>query len=262
MLRRRPPPRPSPSILPTSFADEGLVLRRRTFGDADRILVVLTREHGKLSVLARGVRRAKARNGAGLDLLARSQMMLIPGRNLAVLAQARQLGGSPAPNDLVRLACAGVLAELVDATLEDGHPDARVYDILAEAAARLASPARDPRLDLALAAFSLAAVGGYLPDLNRCVGCGEALQDRVGMFVPNLGGVVQGGCASGPDLAVPCAAVTLRVLRRMAAADEATVVRLRWTADLRDQVETILVAHLEHHLDRPLKSARVLAEIR
>ncbi len=74
--------------MPASFADEGLVLRRRTFGDADRILVVLTREHGKLSVLARGVRRAKARNGAGLDLLARSQMMLIPGRNMAVLAEA------------------------------------------------------------------------------------------------------------------------------------------------------------------------------
>ena len=238
------------------------MLRRRTFGDADRILVVLTREHGKLSVLARGVRRAKARNGAGLDLLARSQMMLIPGRNLAVLAQARQLGGSPAANDLVRLACAGVLAELVDATLEEGHPDSRVYDILAEAAARLASPARDPRLELALAAFSLAAVGGYLPELNRCAGCGQALQDRAGLFVPNLGGVVQGDCSPGPAAALPCAAVTLRVLRRMAAADEAMVSRLRWTAELRDQLETILIAHLEHHLDRPMKAARVLAEIR
>jgi len=248
--------------LPGSFSDEGLVLRRRTFGDADRILVVLTREHGKLSVLARGVRRAKARNGAGLDLLARSQMMLIPGRNLAVLAQARQLGAAPAASDLVQLACAGVLAELVDATLEEGHPDPRVYDILAEAAARLADPARNPRLDLALAAFSLAAVGGYLPELNSCAGCGEPLQDRSGIFVPNLGGVVQGACAAGPAAGVACAGVTLRVLRRMAAADEATLTRLRWTSELRDQVETILVAHLEHHLDRPMKAAAVLAEIR
>lgn len=248
--------------MPGSFADEGIVLRRRTFGDADRILVVLTRDHGKLSVLVRGARRAKARNGAGLDLLARSQMMLIPGRNLAVLAQARQVGGSPAASDLVRLACAGVLAELVDATLEEGHPEPRVYDIMAEAAARLSSPVRDPRMELALAAFSLAAVGGYLPELNRCAGCGEALQDRAGQFVPHLGGVVQGDCSPGPVPAVACAAPTLRVLRRMAAADEATVSRLRWTTELRDQVETILITHLEHHLDRPMKAARVLAEIR
>jgi hypothetical protein len=48
----------------------------------------------------------------------------------------------------------------------------------------------------------------------------------------------------------------------MAAADEATVRRLRWTNPLRDQVEAILIAHLEHHLDRPMKAARVLADLR
>jgi DNA repair protein RecO (recombination protein O) len=238
------------------------VLRRRTYGDADRVLVILTRDHGKLSVMARGVRRARARNGPGLDLLSRSQLMLIPGRNMAVLAQARPLGAGLAADDLIRLACAGVLAELVDATVEEGHPEPRVYDVLAEVAARLADPSSDARVELALAAFTLASVGGYQPELNRCVGCGQPLQDRVGQFVPTMGGVLQDGCSLEGAASLPCSAVTLRVLRRMAAADEVTVKRLRWTDPIRDQVEAILVAHLEHHLDRPMKAARVLAELR
>ena len=248
--------------MPASFADEGVVLRRRTYGDADRVLVILTREHGKLSVMARGVRRPRARNGPGLDLLSRSQLMLIPGRNMAVLAQARPLGAGLAADDLVRLACAGVLAELVDATVEEGHPETRVYDVLAEVAARLADPGSDARMELALAAFTLASVGGYQPELNRCVGCGQPLQDRDGQFVPTMGGVLQDGCSPDGAASLPCSAVTLRVLRRMAAADEVTVKRLRWTDPIRDQVEAILIAHLEHHLDRPMKAARVLAELR
>ncbi len=237
------------------------MLRRRTYGDADRILVVLTRDHGKISVLARGVRRAKAHNQAGLDLLARSQLMLIPGRNMATLAQARPMEVGSAPAELVRLACAGVLAELVDATVEEGRPEPRVYEILAEASARLASAAADPRLALALAAFALAVAGGYQPDLNSCMGCGEALGNDNGEFLPSLGGVVQGRCM-GRAAARPCSAATLRVLRRMSVADEATVVRLRWTPTLRDELEAILIAHLEHHLDRPMRAARVLADVR
>jgi len=237
------------------------VLRRRTYGDADRILVVLTRGHGKMSILAKGVRRAKARNQAGLDLLARSQLMLIPGRNMATLAQARPMDGGSAAADLVRLACAGVLAELVDATVEEGRPEPRVYDILAEASARLARAESDPRLALALAAFALAVAGGYQPDLHSCMGCGDALANQDGEFLPSLGGVVQGDCM-GRAAALPCQAATLRVLRRMAVADEATVVRLRWTPALRDELEAILIAHLEHHLDRPMRAARVLAEAR
>lgn len=236
------------------------MLRRRAFGDADRILVVLTRDHGKLSVLAKGLRRARARNAAGMDLLARSRLQLIPGRSLAVLAQARPLGASLSGADPVRLACASVLAELVDATVEEGHPEPRVYEILAEASTRIGVAAADPRLALSLAAFALAAAGGYQPELTTCVACGRELENRDGTFVAALGGVVQGECqVRAPGL--PCGAATLRVLRRMAVADEATVLRLRWQPSLRDEVQAILIAHLEHHLDRPIRAARVLVEL-
>lgn len=248
--------------MPDLVSDEGIVLRRRAFAEADRILVVFTREQGKISVLARGARRAKARNAAGLDLLTRSELLLVPGRNMAVLAQARAIGLPWPGSDIVRTACGGVLAELVDATLEEGHPDPELYQLVVEARERIANLSCDARLELALSSFQIAATGGYLPELRHCAVCGEELQDRDGGFLPAMGGMVQGGCWSSQPEVLPCSAVALRVLRRMEAGDLLTLRRLRWSDPLRDEVEAILLAHLEHHLDRPLKSARILAEFR
>jgi DNA repair protein RecO (recombination protein O) len=243
-------------------SDEGIVLRRRAFAEADRILVIITRDHGKISVLARGARRAKARNAAGLDLLTRSELLMVPGRGMAVLTQARAVGLPWPGSDIVRTACGGVLAELVDATLEEGHPEPELYRLVCEARERMADPGGSARLELALAAFQIAAAGGYRPELHRCAGCGDELQDRDGGFMPSLGGMVQGDCWMVQPGALSCSAATLRVLRRMEAGDWSTLRRLRWSDLLRDQAEAILLAHLEHHLDRPLKAARILAEFR
>lgn len=248
--------------MPDLVSDEGIVLRRRTFAEADRILVIFTRDQGKLSALARGTRRAKARNAAGLDLLTRSELLLVPGRNMAVVAQARAVGLPWPGSDIVRTACGGVLAELVDATLEEGHPDPELYQLIAATRERMADLSCDARLELALSSFQIAAMGGYLPELRRCAICGEELQDRDGGFLPAMGGVVQGGCWNSQLGVLPCSAPALRILRRMEAGDLPLLRRLRWSEPLRDEVEAILLAHLEHHLDRPLKSARILTEFR
>lgn len=248
--------------MPELVSDEGIVLRRRTFSEADRILVIFTREQGKLSVLARGARRAKARNAAGLDLLTRSELLLVPGRSMVVVAQARAVGLPWPGSDILRTACGGVLAELVDATLEEGHPEPELYQLIAAARERMADPSRDVRLELALISFQIAALGGYLPELRRCSSCGEELEDRDGGFLPALGGMVQAGCWIAQPGLLPCSSSALRILRRMEAGDLETLRRIRWSDSLRDEVESILLAHLEHHLDRPLKAARILAEFR
>ena len=77
--------------MPTYQAD-AIVLRRLDYGEADRIVTLLTREHGKLAAIAKGARRGKSRVSGSLDLFERSTMMLAKGRNLDVVAQvaARQ----------------------------------------------------------------------------------------------------------------------------------------------------------------------------
>src|SRR5205807_2276546 len=77
--------------MPTYQAD-AIVLHRLDYGDADRILTLLTREYGKLAAIAKGSRRSKARVGSSLDLFGRSRMMLAKGKNLDVVAQVERRG--------------------------------------------------------------------------------------------------------------------------------------------------------------------------
>src|ERR1700694_200561 len=77
--------------MPT-YQAAAIVLHRLDYGDADRILTLLTREHGKLAAIAKGARRSKTRVGSSLDLFGRSRMMLAKGRNLDVVAQVERRG--------------------------------------------------------------------------------------------------------------------------------------------------------------------------
>src|SRR5437588_542138 len=137
------------AAMPTYQAD-AIVLRRLDYGEADRILTLLTREHGKLAVIAKGARRAKARSAGSLDLFARSRMMLAKGRNLDVVAQVQRIGDvRHISGDLQRTAYASLVAEVVDKVVEDRHPVDDIFELVVATLGRLNSPARSSRADAA-----------------------------------------------------------------------------------------------------------------
>src|SRR5437899_12065841 len=129
-----------------TYTDEGIVLRRVDYGEADRIVTVLTREHGKIGVIARGARRPQSRLASRTDLFVRSRMQLAKGRGeLDVLTQAEPLAAPAMTHDGRGAACASLCAELTDRVLENHHADTEIYMLVAAALRACADPARDPR---------------------------------------------------------------------------------------------------------------------
>ena len=70
------------------FKTEGIILRRRDFGEADRILTVFSLHRGKISVIAKGVRRITSRRAGNVELLNRVQMFLYPGKQFLILIRS------------------------------------------------------------------------------------------------------------------------------------------------------------------------------
>lgn len=68
------------------YRDEGVVLRTSKLGEADRIITILTRGHGKIRAVAKGVRRTKSRFGARLEPFMRVDVLIAEGRSLDVLS--------------------------------------------------------------------------------------------------------------------------------------------------------------------------------
>jgi DNA repair protein RecO (recombination protein O) len=247
--------------MPTYEAD-AIVLHRLDYGEADRILTLLTREHGKLAAIAKGARKGKARSGA-LDLFTRSHMMLAKGHNLDVVAQVERRGDvRHISGDLQRTASACLVAEVVDKVLEDRHPVSDLFDLVVVTLDQLNGLSRSPRADTAWFLMRILDLLGYQPQLLDCPSCSRPLPEAAGWFSPLLGGVLCATCAAHDQAGSPVSVNALKVLRLMAAGDGEVYERLRLSEALLHEVEAALEGQLEYHLDRRIKSLDFLRSTR
>lgn len=247
--------------MPT-YVTEGVVLRRIDYGEADRILTVLTREHGKIGVIARGARKANSRLAAHTDLFARSRMQLAHGRGeLEVLTQAETIGSAAPLTDARRATCAAVCAELADRVLESNHPDAETFDLVADALSDCTDVTRDPRTALVWLTRRLIDRLGYAPQLHGCASCGQTLEEASARFSAVAGGLLCDRCAPADPGTVECSVRVIKVLRVAAAGDATLYRRLLLDEASLATLEEVAECELAQHLDRQLRSLTVLRAI-
>lgn len=236
------------------------MLRKLDYGEADRIFTFLTREHGKIGAIAKGVRRQESKLGPSLELYGHVDLLLAKGRgDLDVVAQVQRLPGLRIPGDVEVMSHAALIAELAERVCEDRHPVDGVYELTVMALDELARET-DPRR--ASAYFMMAALDllGYAPQLAACASCEKPLAAKPASFSAAAGGFLCDSCAMPGMRQVPLAAI--KVLRLMASGDIATYRRLKLEPMLIDAIEGVLTTQLEHHLDRRLKSLQFLHQMR
>lgn len=157
-----------------SYRTTGIVLGRTNFGEADRIISVLTPDHGKLRVVARGVRKIRSKVAGHVEPFSRVELMLAQGRNLDVITSARLLEYPHGlADDYGRLARAFALVQLADRLTPEGHAQPELFELMAVVLEELRRPAA-PELVEAYAKLRVLAILGYRPQLEVCVGCGAA----------------------------------------------------------------------------------------
>lgn len=114
-----------------TFGTEGIIVKRKNFGEADRILTVITPFKGKISVLAKGVRRITSRRGGNVELLNQVKLHIFQGSGLGVLTEAESLQTFPKiKNDLILSSYGSHVAELADRLSAENQPNPAVYNLL------------------------------------------------------------------------------------------------------------------------------------
>src|SRR5918993_1416321 len=169
--------------MPGSLKTEAIVLRGIKYGEADRVLHLYTPERGRVSAIAKGVRRAKSRFGGRLEPFFRLNLVLYEGRSdLMTVTSAETIAGHP------RLREHGAAL--------DGAPHAGVYHLLANQLALLdREPASATRATALAFRLKLLLAAGFAPHLASCASCGEP-EHLVG-FSGAAGGVVCAACEAG-----------------------------------------------------------------
>lgn len=246
-----------------SFVDDAIVLRRVNYGEADRVLTVLTREHGKVGVIARGSRKAGAKMASQTDLLAQARMQFSSGRgSLLTLTQAQLTSTATVISDPIRMACAGLIAEMADAVLETDHADSDAYDLIAAAISDALTATADPRTAVIWCARRLIDRLGYSPELWNCVGCREQLPEAIAWFSASGGGLLCHSCAVYDATAIECTVRAIKVLRCVSHGDAELYHRLRLDDDTITTLENVVERELAHHLERRLRSLDVVRALR
>ena len=153
------------------YRDRALVVRTYDFGEADRIIVLLTRNHGVKRGVAKGVRRAKSRFGSRLQHFVDIDVQLYPGRNLESITGADTVAfyGSGIIDDYERYTAACAALETAERLAHDGDP--WLFDHLTETLARMQTTDHPT---VVLDAFLLQAMthAGWAPSLFDCAQCG------------------------------------------------------------------------------------------
>jgi DNA repair protein RecO (recombination protein O) len=174
---------------------EAIVLRSMRFGEADRILHVFSPDRGRLSAIAKGVRRARSRFGGRLEPYFRLRLVLYQGRSdLLTVTSAETLAGHPRLREHAGgLDGAARACEAVGRLFDDGDPHPGAYHLLANHLAILdARPERATRANALAFRLKLMLAAGFAPQLSACAACGE--REHLAGFSGAAGGVVCPAC--------------------------------------------------------------------
>ncbi|MFN8472926.1 MAG: DNA repair protein RecO [Anaerolineae bacterium] len=247
------------------YRTEAIVLKRQDFGEADRLLTILTRERGKLRVIAKGARRTSSRKAGHVELFSQSQLLLAKGRNMDLVTQAQAVTSHPSLyTDLLRYTYASYMAELVDKFLEEEDPHGEVYDLLRESLAALVADGSDAQLALLMRFYELRLLGlvGFQPSLFHCAHCQSPLAAEDQYFSAMAGGALCPNCRSLEADVVPLPLTTLKVARFIQTRDYPQVRTIALSPDVHRDLERLLLRYLTHVLERQLKSVEFLDQVR
>lgn len=247
------------------YRAEGIVLKRQDFGEADRLLTVLTPDHGKMRAVAKGVRRTVSRKAGHVELFTQTQLLLAKGRSMDIITQAQAVNlFRPLHDSLLRFTYASYMAELVDKFMEEGDAAPEVYHLLRDSLGQLVAEDRDDRLPLLARFFELRLLSlvGFQPELFACAHCHTPLEPRDQFFSATAGGAICPACASVERDTFPLSLTALKVLRFIQTRDYEQARSLALSPEAHDEVERLMLRYLTHVLERQLKSAEFLALVR
>lgn len=232
------------------YRDEAVVLRVQKLGEADRIITLLTKRHGRVRAVAKGVRRTRSKFGSTVEPFSHVDVQLYPGRSLDVVTQAESLDafGEGLVHDYPRYTAGTAVLEAAERlTAEEKEPSFKLY-LLVVGALRALTEGRDPSLVLDAFLLRAMSVSGYEPALKQCARCGEVGPHRA--FAPSAGGSVCPGCRPAGSATPSALTVALMIALLEGDWDSAGESDDR----TRREASGLVAAYLHWHLERGLRS--------
>ncbi|MGI6878082.1 DNA repair protein RecO [Microbacterium sp. gxy059] len=235
--------------MPT-YRDDAVVLRTHKLGEADRILTLLTRQHGKVRAVAKGVRRTSSRFGARVEPFMVVDGQFSIGRNLDIVQQVDSIGayGADIAADYDRYTAASAMAEAAERLVGEGDAAPQQFFLLVGALRSLARGEHRPQATRDSYLLRALGLSGWTIQLDACARCGEETDDA--RFQAQAGGVLCARCA--PAGSPRLDARTRQLAGALLGGDWESVDQAA-EGDL-DRAAGVVAAYAQFHLERAMRS--------
>ncbi|MEX0616515.1 MAG: DNA repair protein RecO [Candidatus Woykebacteria bacterium] len=244
-----------------TFSTEGIILKRIDFGEADRLVTVFTKNKGKITSLAKGIRRIESRRSGNVDLLNRVKLFFAQSKGLPILTEAEAVDTyKNLKKDLGRVGQAYYLIELTDQFFHDQQENFRVYDLLSESLSLLD---RGERVESIIRAFELKilSLAGYKPQLFSCPKCRVRISQTENFLSPEAGGVLDKSCANGSAIVKSISPQIIKLMRFSNDRPLEESLRVSVPGSLMGDFKAHMRFYLEYILEKQLSSTNFAEKI-
>ena len=244
-----------------TYRTQAIVLGHFEYGEADRILKLFTLEKGKVSAIAKGVRKISSHKAGHLEPFSQVNLFLAKGRDLDIITQAEAIHPMTGIRaDLRRMAMASYVVEVLDRFTYEEGPNTGLFRLLSQTLDRLETL---DNYETAVRYYEIRLLDllGYRPQLFDCIDCGKAILEQDQFFSPLGGGVACPTCGRGRSEAWPIEKDVLRYLRHFQRSDWNAVSGIVVPDKILTGMASLLEAYFTYLLESRLNTPEFLRKI-
>lgn len=239
---------------------EGIVIRTMDYKEADRIVTIYARELGKISFVAKGVRKVKSRYGAACQLFTYGQFSIYLTRQLGTLRHAEISNSFHTLRvDLDLIAYAGYLTELLDLMTLERTPDESLFASYLAGLVAL-EERRTARIIIHIFELKMLQESGYAPQFRTCVLCAANQSEKPFVLSPKAGGVVCDRCLHHDPAARIISQTARRLLSTMQQMDIEQLGTVDLKAETMHELHRLLRDFINYHIEHRWKARTFLDE--
>ena len=181
-----------------NYTTDAINLKSYDLSDADKIILMYSRDKGLIRGVAKGVKKPKSKLGARMDSLIANTLMFAKGKSLDRICQAQSINTfNESRHDIDKLMCSSYISEVVsNFGVEEDPCSKEVYDLLYKALDKISRSKTKKDVLIAVIKFQLKMmlISGFSLELDSCLCCGERVLNKAMYFSQDMGGIICEEC--------------------------------------------------------------------
>ncbi len=245
------------------YKTEGIVLKSMEYEEADKIVTIYTKDYGKITAIAKGVRKTKSKFGSSLEILTHSNFLIYKGRNIDIVSQTEILESFfSTSKEVIKFAFAVNCVEVVNRLTEEREINIGLFNLLKEVLHYL-KESNDPKLQTLSFKWQTISILGYRPSLNHCCRCNKSVEDQKEMYF-NIkeGGLVCNNCiAKDKEGCVKASLYFNKLLRKILITPLSTISNATIPDKKMKELEKITNLYIAYHSEKSFKTDEFLKSL-